>query len=101
METFAMCHSKKIWKKQIKKMKKKIANIYKQKCGTFYTCDVASSVTYMWHIYHMSHVLVEQDVLMSRNASGKLEDLTVVVCVSSCLKLVNSLLKIIQVHLNI
>ena len=45
-------------------------------------------------------VYVEQDAMMSPNPSGKLEDL-VVVCVSSCLKLVNSLLKMIQVHLNL
>jgi len=38
---------------------------------------------------------------MSPNPSGKLEDLAVVVCVPSCLKLVNSLLKWIQVHLNL
>jgi len=48
---------------------------------------------------------VEQDALMSPNPKGKLEDLVVgcvCVCVlSSCLKLVNSLLKLIQVHLNL
>jgi len=40
---------------------------------------------------------------MSPNPSGKLEDLAVVMCVSvsGCLKLVNSLLKMIQVHLNL
>jgi len=44
---------------------------------------------------------VEQDALMSPNPRGKLEDLAVVVCVSSCLKLVNSLLKMIQAQLKL
>ena len=46
---------------------------------------------------------IEQDALMSPNPKGKLEDLVAgCVCVlSSCLKLVNSLLKMIQVHLNL
>ena len=46
---------------------------------------------------------VEQYALMSPNPRGKLEDLAAgCVCVlSSCLKLVNSLLKMIQVHLNL
>jgi len=46
---------------------------------------------------------VEQDALMCPNPRGKLEDLVAgCVCVlSSCLKLVNSLLKLIQVHLNL
>jgi len=45
---------------------------------------------------------VEQDALMSPNPSGKLEDLVVVVvCVSSCFKLVNSLLRLIQAQLNL
>jgi len=46
---------------------------------------------------------VEQDALMSPNPRGKLEDLVAgCVCVLySCLKLVNSLLKMIQVHLNL
>ena len=44
---------------------------------------------------------VEQDDLMSPNPSGMLEDLVDVVCVSSCLKLVNSLLKLIQAQLNL
>jgi len=49
-----------------------------------------------------NHDIVEQDALMSPNPGGKHEDLVVgCVCVlSSCLKLVNSLLKLIQVHLN-
>ena len=38
---------------------------------------------------------------MSPNPSGKLEDLVVVCVLSSCLKLVNSLLKMSQVYLNI
>jgi len=38
---------------------------------------------------------------MSPNPSGKFEDLVVVLCVSSCLKLVNSLLKLIQAQLNL
>jgi len=48
--------------------------------------------------------IVEQDALMSPNPSGKLEDfvvVVVVVCVSSCLKLVNSLLMLIQAQLNL
>ena len=51
----------------------------------------------------MIHLSVEQDALLSPNPRGKLEDLAVgCVCVlSSCLKLVNSLLKMIQVHLNL
>jgi len=44
----------------------------------------------------MRRNVVEQDALMSPNPSGKLEDLAVVVCVPSCLRLVNSLLKMIQ-----
>jgi len=52
---------------------------------------------------HNKERVVEQDALMSPNPRGKLEDLVVgCVCVlSSCLKLVNSLLKMIQVHLNL
>jgi len=51
---------------------------------------------------NMEERIVEQDALMSPNPSRKLEDLAAVVCVgvSSCLKLVNSLLKMIQAQLN-
>jgi len=53
-------------------------------------------------LWKKDQVSVEQNALMSPNPSGKLEDLVVVVvCVSSCLKLVNSLLKLIQAQLNL
>jgi len=44
---------------------------------------------------------VEQDALMSPNPSGKLEDHANVCVLFSCLKLVNSLLKMIQVQLSL
>jgi len=45
--------------------------------------------------------IVEQDALISPNPRGELEDLVVVCVLSSCLKLFNSLLKMIQVHFNL
>jgi len=44
---------------------------------------------------------VEQNALMSPNPSGKLEDLGDVCVLFSFLKLVNSLLKMIQAQLNL